>query len=168
MTLPRVAPLALALALVSSWSAAEPRRPPGAPPPMEYAPPPPVEQPGPPQGGVCTALLVVRRTRGAAGCTIDERVTHAPGLLEYPCGGGPATATFGASRFTGTVMNGAVNLGLSTRFHFSDGCDWESVQTIQGDLGGGPMVYSYAEAPLPGQARCANACRAWGAVTVRQ
>lgn len=164
----RHAPIAVAIAIASSWSAAEPRRPPGAPPPSEFAPPPPVVAPGPPAEGTCTALLIVRRTRGAAGCVIDERVTRAPGLLQYPCGGGPATASFGDSHFTGTVINGAVNLALSTRFHFTDGCDWESAQTIQGDLAGGAMAYSYVEAPLPGQSRCANACRAWGAVSVRQ
>ena len=159
----------VSVVLLTSWASAEPLRPPGAPPPpMEFAPPPPVVMPGPAPGAVCNALLVVRRTQGAAGCVIDERVTRAPGVLQFPCEGGAATANFNGSVFTGSVVNGVVNLALSTRFHFSDGCDWESAQRIQGSLGAPALTYSYIEAPLPGQNRCANACQAFGAVTVQR
>lgn len=160
----------LSLVVLTSWASAEPRRPPGAPPPppLEYAPPPPVVMPGPAPGAVCNALLVVRRTHGAAGCVIDERVTRAPGVLQFPCEGGAASANFNGSVFTGSVVNGVVNLALSTRFHFSDGCDWESAQRIQGSLNAAALTYSYVEAPLPGQGRCANACQAFGAVTVQR
>jgi hypothetical protein len=46
---------------------------------------------------------VVRQTETRRGCAIDERVTRAPGVLRYPCAGGPATGDFGASRFSGSV-----------------------------------------------------------------
>lgn len=151
-----------ALALAASSSLAEPRRPSPPPPPMDFAPPPAVVAPG----GTCGATLVVRYTATRGGCVIDERVTRAPGRLEFPCQGGPATATFGDSQFVGTVMGTTVNLALRTRFHFTDGCDWESVQGITGDLARGALAYSYAEAPLPGQSRCASACRAAATVEV--
>lgn len=146
--------LFVALTLASTWSLAEPRRPPGAPPPGE--------------GATCTALLQVRRTHGAAGCVIDERVTRAPGLLAFPCEGGAATADFGGSHFSGTVLNGEVDVTLRTQFHFTDGCDWESEQRIQGNLSAPSLAFTYREAPLPGQSRCANACRAFGMVSVRR
>ena len=157
------------LALCTSWSFAEPRRPPGAPPPpQEFEAPPPVVQPGPPQPtGLCTAILVVRQTEARRGCAIDERVTRAPGVLRYPCAGGPASADFGASRFTGTVQAGLVDLRLRTAFHFTDQCDWESAQAISGNLGNGELTFVYSESPMPGQTRCAAACLAHGSVTVQ-
>lgn len=159
--------LGTGLALVASWSLAEPRRPPSAPPPppTEYAPPPPVS---PAPAETCAATLIVRQTRAAAGCAIDERVTRAPGVLQFPCAGGAAAVTFGDSQFTGTVQGGMVDLSLRTRFHFSDGCDWESAQRIAGELASGQLTFTYIEAPLPGQSRCANACQAYGAVQVQR
>jgi hypothetical protein len=158
------------LALCTSWSFAEPRRPPGAPPPpLEFEAPPPVVQPGPPQPtGLCTAILVVRQTETRRGCAIDERVTRAPGVLRYPCAGGPASADFGASRFTGSVQAGVVDLRLRTAFRFTDQCNWESVQAISGNLGNGELTFVYSESPMPGQARCAAACLAHGSVTVQR
>ena|GEM_PF-4632305 len=92
----------------------------------------------PPQPtGLCTALLVVRQTETRRGCAIDERVPRAPGVLRYPCAGGPATADLGASRFSGSVQAGVVDLRLRTAFRFTDPCDWESVQAISGNLGNG-------------------------------
>ena len=169
----RATPVVLSLAsvLAVSFSGAEPRHPRTPPPPPSggFEAPPPVTGPGVVQpDAVCSAMLFVRQTQGARGCTIDERVTHAPGALHYPCAGGAATALFGTTTFTGTVVGGVVDLRLSTRFHFTDGCDWESAQTISGNLGNNELVYVYREAPLPGQARCANACVANGSVNVRQ
>lgn len=171
----RSTPLRLAfvvgLSLCTSWSFAEPRRPPGAPPPPppDFEAPPPVVQPGPPQPtGLCTAILVVRQTETRRGCAIDERVTRAPGVLRYPCAGGPASADFGASRFTGSVQAGVVDLRLRTAFRFTDQCDWESVQAISGNLGNGELTFVYSESPMPGQARCAAACLAHGSVTVQR
>lgn len=126
-------------------------------------------QPQPQETGrTCTATLSVQQTEGAAGCFLDERVTGAPGVLRYPCGGGAATAAFRNGTFAGRVeANGAVSLTLATRFHYGDGCDWSSAQTVTGNLSDRRLVFQYTEAPLPGQRHCAGACRATGAVTVR-
>jgi hypothetical protein len=132
------------------------------PPPRQPAPPRPQPQPGPAEQ-ICTARVVVRQTEGASGCFIDERVTQAPGVLRYPCAGGPATATFGANVFAGTVgPDGAVNLALRTTFHFSDGCDWQSAQSITGALASRHLTFSYQESPVAGQRGCARPCRATG------
>ena len=118
--------------------------------------------------GECRATLVVVQTQGAEGCWIDERVTRQPGVLTYPCSGGPAVARFGQTAFTGSVgVQGAVTLSVRTRFHFGDGCDWGTVQNIEGVLSSGQLRYTYVEAPLPGQQGCAGACRAAATVTVR-
>lgn len=123
--------------------------------------------PAPGPARMCTATLVVPQTSGAESCFIDERVTRAPGTLRYPCDGGAAVADFGGSRFTGTVRDGVVALSLTTRFHYSDGCDWQSAQEITGTLAARQLAYRYAEAPVPGQRGCASSCRAGAVVTVR-
>lgn len=116
---------------------------------------------------VCTARLAVRQTEGAAGCFIDERVTGAPGELRYPCGGGAATAVFRNGTFAGTVgADGAVTLTLRTRFHYGDGCDWQSAQSIAGTLAA--LTFRYDESPVAGQRGCAASCRASGVVEVRR
>ncbi len=115
----------------------------------------------------CRATLSVPHTRGASGCWLDEQVTRNPGLLTYPCDGGPAVARFGGARFTGTVSaSGDVDLRLRTQFHYGDGCDWSTVQRIRGRLSNRQLSYAYSEAPLPGQQRCARACRATAVVGV--
>lgn len=121
----------------------------------------------PPQP-MCRARLVVRQTQGASGCFIDERVTGAPGELRYPCAGGAATATFRNGVYSGTVdADGAVSLSLRTRFHFDDGCDWGSSQTIRGSLERG-LSFEYSESPVAGQRGCAPPCHATGAVEVQR
>lgn len=117
---------------------------------------------------MCHARLVVRQTRGATGCFIDERVTGAPGDLRYPCAGGPATATFRNGVYAGTVdADGAVSLSLRTRFHFDDGCDWSSSQSIRGSLEHG-LNFEYSESPVAGQRGCAPPCHATGTVEVQR
>lgn len=120
-----------------------------------------------PPPATCRASLRVYDLRVRPGCTIDERVSGAPGVLEYPCGGGPASATFGASRFSGVVSaSGDVELEIRTAFHFSDGCDWETKQFLRGNVGSGALSYEYREEPEPGQAGCAAACVSTGSVAV--
>jgi hypothetical protein len=99
-------------------------------------------------------------TEGASGCFIDERVTRSVGVLRYPCAGGAATAAFATATFAGTVTDNVASLTLTTRFHFSDGCDWQSTQHLQGPLASGQLAYTYTEAPVAGQRGCASACRA--------
>lgn len=115
---------------------------------------------------MCTAQLVVAQTDRNAGCFIDERVTGAPGTLQFPCDGGPARASFRNGTFTGSVSaDGVVSLSLTTSFRFSDGCRWQSEQRIEGSLSGGQ--FRYAERPVSGRS-CAPPCAASGTVEVRR
>jgi len=118
-------------------------------------------------GATCGATLRVYDVRVRASCTIDERVTAAPGVLTYPCEGGPATATFGESVFAGTVgPTGDVDLSIRTGFDFTDGCHWETKQYLRGNLSSGALAYEYREEPDSGQSGCAGACIASASVTV--
>lgn len=115
----------------------------------------------------CGATLRVYDVRVRAGCTIDERVSGAPGVLSYPCEGGAATATFGASVFAGAVSPaGDVDLSIRTGFDFTDGCHWETKQYLRGNLNSGALAYEYREEPDEGQRGCAGACIANASVTV--
>lgn len=114
----------------------------------------------------CQITLSVARVQTRAGCTIDERVSGQSAVLTYPCDGGPATAAFGASVFTGSVTGGEVDVSIETHFPFSDGCQWRSKQRIAGRLGG-PLAYTYEEMPEPGQGRCAAGCTASASVDAR-
>ncbi len=117
--------------------------------------------------GTCGATLTVYDVRVRAGCTIDERVSGTPGVLTYPCGGGPATATFGASVFTGAVTaTGDVDLSIRTGFDFTDGCHWQTKQYLRGNVNSGALSYEYREEPDEGQVGCAGACVANASVTV--
>lgn len=115
----------------------------------------------------CGATLRVIDVRVRAGCTIDERVSGTPGILTYPCGGGPATATFGASVFGGAVSPaGDVDLSIRTGFGFTDGCHWETKQYLRGNVNSGALAYEYREEPDEDQVGCASACVASASVTV--
>ena len=145
--------LVLALALVSSSSMV---RPIAAQPPR-----------GAPSAATCSAMLVVHDVQVRAGCRIDERVTQAPARLTYPCAGGRATASFGASRFEGAVdRTGVVDIEIQTHFDFSDHCHWTTKQEITGSLHSGALAYEYREEPDRGQHGCASACVATAAVRV--
>jgi hypothetical protein len=100
-------------------------------------------------------------------CWIDERVGKKTALLTYPCEGGAATADFGA-RFEGTVEPGGnLRAEARTTFHWSgDGCTWQSVQRIVGNLGAGGLVYTYEEHPVEGGGCAPAECTARVAVRV--
>ncbi|HTR52835.1 MAG TPA: hypothetical protein VMJ10_19105 [Kofleriaceae bacterium] len=120
----------------------------------------------------CAWELVVPQTQGAEGCWLDEQVTAAPGSLVVDCQGsahpsGDARAIFGERTFTGKMTDGDVTVVLHTRFHYGDGCDWGTTQTITGRPESGHLTYTYREFPLPGQHGCLNACAAQGDVRVR-
>lgn len=116
----------------------------------------------------CTARLVVHSVSVRRGCTIDERVTQAPGQLTMPCrGAGPVRATFGASVFAGEVnASGEIDLAIETGFDFTDGCHWTTKQRIRGRVGESAWSYEYREEADPGQSRCAAGCVASAEVRV--
>lgn len=117
---------------------------------------------------VCTAELEVHSVTVRRGCTIDERVTQAPGRLEMPCrGAGPPRATFGTSVFEGAVTaSGEIDVGIETGFDFTDGCHWRTKQRIRGRVGDSSWSYEYREEPDAGQRGCAAACIASAEVRV--
>jgi hypothetical protein len=117
-------------------------------------------------GARCTLRLDVRQTHGAEGCFIDERVTRAPGELRYACGDGEAEAVFGPATFRGAVRGGVASLRLETTFHFSDGCDWRTEQTLDGPIAAAAFTYRYREFPVAGQRGCARPCAAQASVRI--
>ncbi|MFO0652005.1 MAG: hypothetical protein U0326_37645 [Polyangiales bacterium] len=129
--------------------------------PVAYSAPPPVVAAG------CSATIAVAPVHTRAGCEIDERVSAQSTTVTFPCGGGPAQATFSDAAFGGSVTaEGAVELSLRTTFDFRDGCHWETKQEIRGVLASGALEYTYVERPLPGQQRCARGCEAAASVRV--
>ena len=121
-------------------------------------------RPGPPE--MCSRQLAVYALDKAEGCVVEEQVTAEPGLLDYPCGGGPAEARFRDAVFRGEVRNGELQLRREREFRYEDGCRWQSIERIAGSLGGGRLRYSYDDAPLPDQRGCADPCGASALVSV--
>jgi hypothetical protein len=149
---------------------------PKAPGPAEVviAPPsPPVGSaaPDPSPSRTCHATLVVREVApDHATCFVDAKVAGHPGDLSYACNGGPAEARFPGAVFRGTVVDGDLDVSLSTQFDWNDGCKWRSEQHLRGAVapGKGSLEYTYTEAPLDGQEDCSSSCTARAQVEVRR
>src|SRR5688500_18856025 len=73
-----------------------------------------VGAPPPAANGQCQTTLAVSRVVAQAGCRIDDRVSGQTSILSYPCEGGAAQVAFGQSVFTGSVVNGVVDLAIET------------------------------------------------------
>jgi hypothetical protein len=121
-------------------------------------------RPVPPK--TCSFELAVYALDKEESCVVQEHVTAEAGLLEYPCGGGPAEVRFREAVFRGEVRNGELELRYEREFRYDDGCRWQSVERIAGPLRGGRLRYSYDDAPLPGQRGCADPCGASALVNV--
>lgn len=106
----------------------------------------------------CHADLHASSIRSRGGCYFDERITHGPGLLTYPCDGdGPATAVFEDHRYEGVVAEGVLTLALSTELDWEDGCRWATKHLIRGAIASKRFTWSYSDAAVKGQA-CSGAC----------
>jgi hypothetical protein len=77
-----------------------------------------------------------------------------------------ASASLADKTFLGEVQNGEVKLVLSSNFDWADGCRWETVQKIYGQLSTGGLTYTYVEAPLAGQQGCSSSCSATGGIRI--
>lgn len=100
-------------------------------------------------------------TPDSATCWVDAPKPNQRGTLDFPCDGGDATLKFGGKHdFKGVVSNGVLTTSQKTRFPFSDGCTWESEQTVSGPVDG-PLEYRYSERPVEGTG-CASGCTARG------
>jgi hypothetical protein len=94
---------------------------------------------------------------------VNEHVSNKTASLSFACAGGTATATFAGHTFTGTANGDVIALEDVEKFLFHD-CQWESTETIQGDLSTGKLAYSYSEKPV---VSCPdNPCTASGEVAV--
>lgn len=98
-----------------------------------------------------------------AACFVNEHVSHRSGTLRFPCDDGAATIEFAGKKFSGTVKGDQVDLVLVEPFIFNS-CQWQSTETISGDLATQTLNYDYAEKPL---AACTDTpCTAGGALDV--
>ncbi len=96
--------------------------------------------------GDCQPTLVVTgSTPSSPGCVDFPVTAGSDGVIQFPCGGGPVTASLGAIDFTGEVENGQVTLYGAAVVIGPDGCTWQTFHYIEGNLYAGVLTYSYAE-----------------------
>jgi len=124
-----------------------------------------------PTNGRCTARLKPQPIKTGAGCTLDERISKATGVLSYPCSGnGNVEAVFAEHHFEGTMSDGTLTLGLTTEIDWEDGCHWETKQAIVGELRGeartAKLMWSYTEGPVTGTG-CFGSCEARAEIDLR-
>lgn len=115
----------------------------------------------------CDYEVRLRQPLNTNGCWVDVEMAH-PGRLTLPCDGadGAASATFGSRHFQGRATHGNVSLSLRTSFHYGDGCDWQTQQTIRGQVPGSDLRFHYDEHPRPRQNGCSPSCSVDGLVQV--
>ena len=124
-------------------------------------------------GGRCSLRLVAARIeKSSPGCYLDEHISDGPGLLHYPCAGdGEAEAEFGEHRYAGRVVDGEVELELSTELDWEDGCRWGTRALITGTLvSNGELTlkrlsWRYVDRVITG-ADCSGVCTAKSTIDV--
>jgi hypothetical protein len=121
--------------------------------------------------GDCKPQLEVTGSTPSSPSCIDFPVdAGSTGVIEFPCGGGPVTATLGSVPFTGSVVNGVVSLDGEATVIGPDTCIWKTTHHIGGSLYAGELTYTYSEAivvPQPGPKLCWIPCTEEGVVTLR-
>jgi len=96
-------------------------------------------------------------------CFVNEHVSNKKTKLAFACSGGVASATFDGHVFKGTIAGDVIALTDVETFTFNS-CQWQSTETIDGDLTKGTLTYSYKEKPV---VSCPDTpCTAGGAVSV--
>lgn len=117
--------------------------------------------------GDCQPSLEVTGSTPSSPSCVDFPVGKgSTGIIQYPCGGGPVSATLGMVTFTGSVQGGVVKLDGIVQFVGPDGCLWQAAHHIGGTISSGKLNYSYAETlldPMPG---CWSPCTEIGVVEV--
>ncbi len=99
-------------------------------------------------GGCSPTLLVTGSVPSDPGCVDLPVEAGSTGVINYPCEGGPVSATLGGIEFTGTVMNGQVFLSGTVQVIGPDGCLWQLDHFITGSIPAGTVEYSYQETLL--------------------
>jgi hypothetical protein len=113
------------------------------------------------------AVSVDKFTISGPSCFVDSPLVNGTsGALNFACGDGPAKLTFPSYVFTGTSSACTLDLLLKTQFVYTDGCTWQTTQTIVGPMNGG-LTYSYAEAPISGTG-CASPCTVTATLLLEQ
>jgi hypothetical protein len=113
------------------------------------------------------AISVDKFMISSQSCFVDSPLVNGTsGEFSFACGDGPATLTFPSYVFTGKNSACQLDLLLQTQFVFSDGCTWQSTQTIVGPMDGN-LSYSYMEAPISGSV-CATPCTMEGTLLLEQ
>lgn len=120
----------------------------------------------------CHATVVMQTlTVSSSSCYVDV-VAH-PGdtaQLYWDCGAatGHAELRFATLTAAGPWSSPTVSVCFGTHFPWSDGCQWQSAQRVQGSpVSGATLQFSYEERPDPGQSGCASACTATGTFLVQ-
>lgn len=90
------------------------------------------------------------------------------GTIQFPCTGGPVSATLDGVPMTGSVTNGFVNLSGISTFPGPDGCTWQATHSISGFLPSGNINYMYKEMVImkPNGVTCWQPCTETGTVKV--
>ena len=119
--------------------------------------------------GDCQPTLLVIGSRPSSPNCIDFPVeAGSTGIIEYPCGGGPVTASLGTISFSGSVTNGAVDLHGIADVLGPDGCTWETDHHIFGNIPDGTLSYGYEEfVIIAGPDFCWQPCTETGSVSVQ-
>ncbi len=118
--------------------------------------------------GNCQPTLEVTGSTPSSPSCIDFPVqAESTGVIEYPCGGGPVTATLGGIAFTGSVSGGVVSLDGVAQVIGPDDCLWETTHHIGGTISSGTLSYTYHEHVIPTDAiLCWKPCTETGVVEV--
>lgn len=103
---------------------------------------------------LCHAELTLTESETQGSCARDPRVTQNPGVLVYPCAGGPATAWFGLAQASGTMRDGRFDLTLNHDYAWRD-CTWHVRNTWQSAESKGELRWVVEEV---GEG-CAKSCR---------
>jgi len=118
--------------------------------------------------GDCKPTLLVTGSVPSSPSCIDFPVTAgSEGVIEYPCAGGPVTATLGQIQFTGSVENGVVSLQGVAILVGPDNCWWKTSHFISGTLSSGVLSYLYTEQLIDSSPFCWMPCSETGDVTIQ-
>lgn len=122
---------------------------------------------GPPFPDACAmSAKMTSFTLSSSTCFVDVAVKLGePGVINFFCQGGYASADFGHGAFQGNFTGKTFDVCIGTTFNYSDGCTWKSAQRITGDPSSGHLTFTYEEAPVSG-AGCASPCNATGVISL--
>jgi hypothetical protein len=122
------------------------------------------------ESGSCSPKLLVTGSVPSSPSCVDFPVAAgSTGGIQYPCGGGAVTAQLGSVTFTGSVQDGAVELGgieIIDAERSPDDCVWQTNHRITGSVGSGALSYEYTEMPIEGES-CWFPCTESGTVSIR-